>query len=54
MADQDMAPGDEVQPTTPSAGETVCPQCEGTGKLGEGTCPECGGSGVVVEAVGGG
>ena len=54
MSDEPMAPGDEVRPGTPSAGEEVCPMCEGTGRLGDGSCPECGGSGVVVEAVGGG
>ncbi len=54
MSDQDLAPGDETRPTTPSAGEDVCPRCSGSGKLGEGACPECGGSGVVVEGVGGG
>ena len=54
MADQDMAPGDEAQPSTPSAREDTCPRCEGSGRLGQCSCPECGGSGVIVEGVGGG
>lgn len=39
----------------PSAGENICPQCEGRGRLSDGgECPRCGGSGKIVEGIGGG
>ena len=50
----DMAPGDEAPPEENSAGENVCPRCEGSGQVDGEPCPQCGGSGKVVEAVGGG
>ena len=46
-------PGDEVPAGTPGAGENVCPDCGGSGRLEGKSCPTCGGSGVVIEAVGG-
>ena len=51
---KDLAPGDEAPPGEPSAGENLCPECGGSGKLGGGECPTCGGRGMVIEAVGGG
>ncbi len=48
-------PGDEVEPGTQGAAETVCDVCGGNGRLenGEG-CSNCNGTGVVIKAVGGG
>ena len=54
MSDEPMAPGDEVPPSAPGAGEDICPSCSGSGRVDDDTCPECGGSGRIVEAVGGG
>jgi len=50
----DMAPGDELPPEQPSAGENVCPDCEGSGRSDGDECPTCGGRGFVEEAIGGG
>jgi len=50
----DLSPGDEAPPQEPSAGENICPACEGSGRRGDGECPECEGTGTVIEAVGGG
>ena len=53
-------PTDPAQPNTPpedmsAAGENLCPQCDGKGRLADGqTCPTCDGSGNVVEGIGGG
>ena len=50
----DMNPGDEVPPGSPDSGETICPQCNGTGKLpGKGDCPNCGGTGKIIQGIGG-
>lgn len=39
----------------PSAGEDLCPNCDGKGRLESGApCPVCGGSGKVIEGIGGG
>ena len=57
MTDQqqpDMAPGDEVPPSAPNAGEVPCPQCGGSGRNDDNECDNCSGTGKVVEAVGGG
>jgi hypothetical protein len=51
---EDMAPGDEVPPEQPPAGEEACPDCGGSGRQGDDKCPTCGGTGRVTEAVGGG
>jgi hypothetical protein len=51
---EDMAPGDELPPEQPPAGDDQCPDCHGSGRLDDGTCPTCGGSGRITEAVGGG
>ena len=50
----EMAPGDEAPPGEPTAGEDVCPACEGTGRTGDGPCGKCDGTGRVEEAIGGG
>jgi hypothetical protein len=34
----DMAPGDEIPPEQPPAGEEQCPDCGGTGRAGEAEC----------------
>ena len=47
-------PGDDAKPGSPGTGESVCPECNGTGKLGQASCPKCGGTGKVVEGIGGG
>ena len=47
-------PGDEAPPDEPSAGENICPACEGSGRRGDDACPECEGTGKVIEAIGGG
>lgn len=51
---EDLAPGDEVPPGTPSAGADVCPDCAGNGRAGDAACATCGGTGQVETAVGGG
>ncbi len=48
-----MAPGDEAPAGTPGAGENVCRECGGSGRIGDRTCETCGGSGVVIEEIGG-
>ena len=53
MTDE-MNPGDEAPPGTPSAGEDTCPDCQGSGKRDGQPCPTCDGEGTVIEAVGGG
>ena len=55
MADplDDMAPGDEAPRGTPGAGENVCRDCAGSGRIDGDTCATCGGSGVVIEEIGG-
>ena len=50
----DLSPGDEAPPNEPSAGENICPACEGSGRRGEEQCPDCEGTGKVIEAIGGG
>jgi len=49
-----LNPGDQADPDTPGAGENVCRECNGTGKLGDRECPICGGTGIVIEEIGGG
>lgn len=51
---EDMAPGDEAPPDESSAGDNVCPRCNGSGDVDGDNCPDCGGSGRVIEAIGGG
>ncbi|MBC5783181.1 hypothetical protein H8N03_09520 [Ramlibacter sp. USB13] len=52
-AQAQMAPGDEAPAGTPSTGESVCPQCGGSGKLGASACPNCLGTGKVIVGIGG-
>ncbi len=49
-----LNPGDEGAPGTAGAGENVCPECQGKGRIGQQVCKNCGGTGVVIEGVGGG
>jgi DnaJ-class molecular chaperone len=53
MTDE-MVPGDEAPPDSPSTGEDMCERCGGSGEVDGGTCPVCGGSGRIVEVIGGG
>jgi hypothetical protein len=50
----DMAPGDEAPPGAPEAGEDICPECSGAGRVDGEPCELCAGSGRVHRAVGGG
>lgn len=47
-------PGDAAAPGTPGAGENVCPDCKGSGRLDNAPCRTCGGTGKVIEGIGGG
>jgi hypothetical protein len=49
-----MAPGDEAPPGEPAAGENVCPECGGSGRIDDRACEDCGGSGKVTTGIGGG
>ena len=49
-----LNPGDEAAPGTPGAGEDVCPECQGKGRIDGSSCPNCGGSGTIIRGVGGG
>jgi len=49
-----LEPGDQAAPGTPGAGENVCPDCRGSGKLNAAECQTCGGTGVVIEGISGG
>jgi DnaJ-class molecular chaperone len=49
-----LNPGDEARPGTTGAGENLCPDCGGSGKIGARDCPTCGGTGKVIEGIGGG
>ena len=49
-----LNPGDDARPGTPGAGETLCPDCAGSGRIGSRECQTCGGTGKVVEGIGGG
>ena len=46
-------PGNEAVLDPPGAGENICRECQGTGKIGEKECPICGGTGIVIEEIGG-
>ncbi len=47
-------PGDQAAPGTPGAGENVCPDCKGSGRLNNAPCKTCGGTGKVIEGISGG
>lgn len=49
-----MSPGDEAPVGTPGTGETVCPQCGGSGRVAGRDCPECEGTGRINVGIGGG
>jgi DnaJ-class molecular chaperone len=51
--DTTMNPGDEAPPGTTGTGETVCPECAGTGRKDRAPCPNCNGTGKVVKGIGG-
>jgi hypothetical protein len=46
-------PDDEELAQTPGAGENLCPDCSGSGRLDGDECRTCGGTGKVIEEVGG-
>jgi DnaJ-class molecular chaperone len=46
-------PDDERVSETPGAGENLCPDCSGSGRLEGAECPTCAGTGKVIEEVGG-
>jgi hypothetical protein len=46
-------PGDEARPGTPGAGEDVCPECHGTGRVRSELCVNCGGSGKIIKGIAG-
>ncbi len=52
--DPEGRPGDEVPGDIANAGENLCPDCGGSGRVNDGECPGCRGTGRIIEAVGGG
>jgi hypothetical protein len=48
------APGDDAAPGATGAGENVCRECGGSGRLDGGACQTCQGTGKVIEGIGGG
>lgn len=52
--DTPMHPGDEAPAGSPGTGETLCPRCDGSGRIDGATCPDCDGTGKVTGAIGGG
>lgn len=51
--DRPMNPGDEAPPGTAGTGETLCPECAGTGRKGAAPCRNCDGTGKVIQGIGG-
>jgi hypothetical protein len=52
--DRGLTPGDGAAPGAPGSGDTICPECGGSGALAGGeTCPICAGTGKVVQGVAG-
>jgi hypothetical protein len=47
-------PGDQAPPGAPGAGENLCPECSGTGKVNGHPCDQCKGTGKVITGIGGG
>ena len=46
-------PDHAAKPDAAQAGDTVCPECDGSGKTGAGLpCPHCGATGIEIRAVG--
>ncbi len=56
MSDQEpvLNPGDDAPEGAAGAGENLCPDCNGSGRLEGRACPTCDGTGKVVEGIGGG
>jgi RecJ-like exonuclease len=52
--DEPVAPGDEAPEDAESAGEDLCPECAGSGRIDGRTCPSCEGTGKVIRGIGGG
>lgn len=53
-SDADLRPGDEARPGTGGAGETLCPECSGSGHGADGSaCHTCSGTGRIVAGLGG-
>ena len=48
-----LNPGDQAEPGSPGAGENVCPECKGSGRIEAAPCPNCGGTGKIIEGIGG-
>lgn len=51
--DAKLNPGDQAEPGTPGAGENICPECKGSGRIGVAACSNCGGTGKIIEGIGG-
>lgn len=52
--DPTLLPGDEATPGTTNTGETLCPDCSGSGQVDGQACATCKGTGRVTEGIGGG
>jgi DnaJ-class molecular chaperone len=50
----EMAPGDEAPPGERAAGEDICPDCGGSGRIDGRACEACAGTGRVTTGIGGG
>ncbi|MDB5829067.1 MAG: hypothetical protein JWQ73_3287 [Variovorax sp.] len=48
-----MSPGDDAPAGTPGTGESICPQCGGSGEDSGKPCAVCGGTGKVNKGIGG-
>lgn len=53
-SDPRPSPGDEAPPGSPGTGESVCPDCGGSGRVDGRPCTTCNGTGRVTRGVGGG
>ena len=49
-----LSPGDDAAEGAAGAGENLCPDCDGSGRLEGRACPTCDGTGKVIEGIGGG
>ena len=54
MSEEPMNPGDVAPEGTPSTGQNICPECNGTGDIDGAVCSNCDGGGIVIEGIGGG
>jgi DnaJ-class molecular chaperone len=48
-----LNPGDQAAPGTPSTGENVCPNCDGSGLVDGRKCENCSGTGRIIQVIGG-